>query len=105
MDFCLILSAPWLPLPLWGLLIFTGEPLMLTKALVLLTDLLTGGFFPTKEAGLVEGRELEAVLAASFNPERTGEERFLAGDEGVKNFSRGETGLGKGVFTAGTGEP
>lgn len=60
MDLCLILFASWLLLPPWGLWILTGEPLMLTKTFVLLTDLLIGGLSPVKVAGLTEGKELES---------------------------------------------
>lgn len=64
MDFCLILFASCLPLLPWGLGILTGEPLMLIKALVLPTDLFTGGFCPVEVAGLMEGNELEIPLLA-----------------------------------------
>lgn len=61
MDLCLIFFASWL-LPLQDLGILTGEPLMLTKTLVLLTDLFTGGFCPVEVAGLMEGKVLEVPL-------------------------------------------
>ncbi len=95
MDFCLILLASWLP---WGLGILTGEPLMLTKTLVLLTDLFTGGFCPAEVAGLTEGKPIPLLS----RPERTGELRLLAGDEGVKSFFGEETGLDEDVFAKGT---
>lgn len=63
MDLCLILFASWLPLLLpWGLDNLTGEPLMLTKTLVLLTDLFVGGFSPVEVAGLMEGKAPESPL-------------------------------------------
>lgn len=95
MDFCLILSASWLRLLLlWGLGILTGEPLMLTKTLVLLTDLFIGGFSPVEVDGLMEGEAPEIPLVLS-RPGRTGEVRLLAGDEGVKSFfgEEGTTGV------------
>ena len=58
---------------------------MLTKALVLLTDLFIGGFSVVEEAGLVEGKAPEIPLVMS-RMGRTGEVRLLAGDEGVKSF-------------------
>lgn len=100
MDFCLTLLASWLLLLPWGLGILTGEPLILTKTLVLLTDLFTGGFCPVEVAGLMEGKPLEIPLLS--RPERTGELRLLAGDEGVKSFFGEETGLDEDVFTTGT---
>lgn len=100
MDFCLSLSSPWLRLLLWDLGLFTGEPLMLTKTLVLLTDFFTGSFFPMEVAGLMEGKVLEVPLVLL---ERTGEERLLGGDEGVKNFFGEGTGLDNGAFTEGSG--
>lgn len=84
MDFCLVVFASWLRLLLCGLGILTGEPLMLTKALVLPTDLFVGCFWPMEVAGLMEGKALEIALL--LRPERTGELRVLAGDEGVKSF-------------------
>lgn len=105
MDFCLVLSAPWLLplllLPPWGFGIFTGEPLMLTNTFVLLTDLFMGGFCPMEAAGLMEGKVLEIPLVGLS--ERTGELRLLAGDEGVKSFVGEEMELDEDVFTAGTG--
>lgn len=98
MDFCLILSAPWLLL-LWDLGILTGEPLMLTKTLVLPTDLFTGGFFPVEVAALTEAEEPGIPLVKSSRPERTGEVRLLAGDEGLKKFLGEERGLDEGVLT------
>lgn len=91
MDLCLILFASWL-LPLRDLEILTGEPLMLTKTFVLLTDLFTGGFCPVEVAGLMEGKVLEVPLLS--RPERTGELRLLAGEK---------RRLDEGVFTAGNG--
>lgn len=99
MDLCLILFASWLPL-LRGLGIFTGEPLMLTKTLVLPTDLFMCGFCPVEVAGLTEGSALEIPLLP--RPERTGELRLLAGDEGVKSFFGEEMGLDEDVFRTGT---
>lgn len=104
MDFCLVLSAPWLLLLLllpWAFGIFTGEPLMLTNTLVLLTDLFMGGFCPMEAAGLTEGKALENPLVRLS--ERTGELRLLAGDEGVRGFLGEEMELDEDVFTAGTG--
>jgi len=80
MDFCLSGSAP--RPPLWGLGILTGEPLMLTKALMLATDLFTGRFSPAEVP--------ESPLP--LRPERTGEPRLLAGDGGAKSlFGEGGT--------------
>lgn len=91
MDFCFILSASWLLL--WGLWILTGEPLMLTKALVLLTDLFIGGFCPIEVAGLMEGKALEIPLLSRLG--RIGELRLLAGDGGATSFfgEEGTTGV------------
>lgn len=98
MDFCLILSVSWLLLLLLlrGLEILTGEPLMLTNALVLPTDLFMGGFCPVEVPGLMEGKELEIPLLSRLG--RTGELRLLAGDEGVKSFfgEEGTTGVRDG---------
>lgn len=99
MDLCLILSVPWPLLLLWGLGIFTGEPLMLTKTRVLLTDLFIGGFCPAEVVGLMEGKAVEIPLVGLFKLERTGELRGLAGDEGVKSFLGEEMGLEEDVFT------
>lgn len=88
-DFCFIFSAPWLLL-LLGLGILTGEPPMLTKTFVLLTDLFIGGFGPPEAAGLMEGKPLESPEL--LRPGRTGEVRVLAGGEGVRSFLGGETG-------------
>lgn len=57
-DLCLIFFASWLLLlpPPRGLVILTGEPLMLTNTFVLPTDLFLGGFGPAKPAA---GKELE----------------------------------------------
>lgn len=80
MDFCLSGSAP--RPPLWGLGILTGEPLMLTKALMLATDLFTGRFSPAEVP--------QSPLPS--RPERTGEPRLLAGDGGAKSlFGEGGT--------------
>lgn len=78
----------------------TGEPLMLTKTLVLLTDLFTGGFCPVEDPGLMEGKELEIPLLSG--KERTGEPRLLAGDDGVNSFFGEESGLDEDVVTEGT---
>lgn len=82
MDLCVFLSASWLRLlpPLRGLEILTGEPLMLTKALVLPTDFFLSGFCTMEEAGLMEGTGL------------------LAGEDGGKSFfgEGGTTGEGWG---------
>lgn len=69
---------------------------MLTKALVLPTDLLTGGFFPVEVAGLMEVKALECPLL--FGLKRAGESRLLAGDEGVKSFfgEEGSAAVGDG---------
>lgn len=99
MDFCLILSAPWLLLLLlllWGFGILTGEPLMLTNTLVLLTDLFMGGFRRMEAAGVMEGKVLEIPLVGL-----SGELRLLAG--GLKSFPGEEMELDEDVFTAGTG--
>lgn len=84
MDLCLTFLTSWLPLWLVGLWILTGEPLMLTKTFVLLTDLFMGAFDPMWPGGLAEGRLLGLVL--SFRAERTGRELgVLACDEGGKS--------------------
>lgn len=57
---------------------------MLTKALVLLTDLFIGGFCPVEVADLMEGKAPETSLLS--RPGRTGGLRLLAGDGGVKSF-------------------
>lgn len=83
MDLCLTFLTSWPPLllRLVGLWILTGEPLMLTKTFVLLTDLFTGAFSPLRPAGLADGRLLGFVLL--FRAERTGRELgVLACDEG-----------------------
>lgn len=67
---------------------------MLTKTLVLPTDLFTGGFCPVEVAGLMEGKMPELPLFS--RPERTGELRLLAGGEGV------EAELDEAVLTKGT---
>lgn len=74
---------------------------MLTKTLVLLTDLFIGGFCPVEAAGLMKEEALE--IPVFCRPERTGEVRGLAGDDGVKSFVGGEMELGEGVLTTGTG--
>lgn len=74
MDFCLTVLLPLRPVGLW---IRTGEPLMLTKTFVLLTDLFVGAFGPVRPGGLADGRLLGFVLP--FRAERTeGEEGVLA---------------------------
>lgn len=85
-DFCVILLRSLLRCDLG---ILTGEPLTLTKTLVLLTDLFIGDFFPVEvAAGLTAGE-----FPGKFNPAR-----FLARDDGVKTFlGREATGLDKGV--------
>lgn len=64
----------------------TGEPLIFTKALVLLTDRFIGGFGPGG---------LETALL--IEPVETGGERFLTG-EGVRGFFGEKTGLGDVTF-------
>lgn len=99
-DLCLIFLASSPPLLLLlGLWILTGEPLMLTKTLVLLTDLFIGGFKPVRHEGLTEGRAL--VIFWSFRAERTGDLGVLAGDEGVNRFFGEETILEDDVFPKG----
>lgn len=99
-DLCLIFLASWPPLLLLlGLWILTGEPLMLTKTFVLLTDLFIGGFSPVRLEGLTEGRAL--VIFWSFRAERTGDLGVLAGDEGVNRFFGEETILEDDVFPKG----
>lgn len=63
----------------WDVGILTGEPLTLTKTLVLLTDLLTGGFWPAEVAGLLGGKVLE---------DRTGDVRLPAGEGGASREER-----------------
>lgn len=87
MDFCLTLSTPLL---LLGLKTLTGEPLMLTNARVLPTDLFTGGFGPVEVAGLIEGKELEIPLLGLPWLAHTGEFWLLSGD-GVKSLLGDET--------------
>lgn len=104
MDFCLILSAPWLLLRvLWGFGSLTGDPLTLTNTLVLLTDLFMGGFCPPEATGLIEGKVLEIPEVGRFRLEPTGVLRPLAGDEGVRGFLGEEMELDGAVFPAGTG--
>ncbi len=79
-------------------MILTGEPLMLTKTFVLLTDLFTGGFCPVEVVCLMEVKVLEIPLFT----EPTGELRPLAGDEGGNSLCGEETGLDKDIFTTGT---
>lgn len=77
-DLCLPFSAP--------LEILTGEPLTLTKTLVLLTDFFILGFCPEGFPGLTGGEAPEMRLVWWSGPERTGEARLLGGDEGVRTF-------------------
>lgn len=80
MDLCLIFVSWLLLLPLWGLGILTGDPLMLVKTLVLPTDLFIGGFCPVEVAGLTGGKALEIPRLLWVG--RTGGLRLLAGEEG-----------------------
>lgn len=80
-----------MPLLLLGFVILTGEPLMFTKALVLLTDRFIGGFGPVEAAGLPEGGGLEIALLSK--PKRTGEVKLFAGEEGVRGVFGEEMGL------------
>lgn len=73
-DFCRVFFVSLLFALLWGLGIFTGEPLMLTNALALPTDFLTGGFSPA----------IHFPLSSRLG--RTGEPRALFGDEGANSF-------------------
>lgn len=57
-DFCCVFFASLLLALPWLLGIFTGEPLMLTKALELPTDFLIGGFSPVTVADLLEATAL-----------------------------------------------
>lgn len=72
--------------------IFTGEPLILTKASQLPTDLLTGGFSPETVVGL---------FALSVKLERTGEPRILVEDEGTSSFLGKEMVLDEQVLATG----
>lgn len=87
MDLCLIFFASLQLLLSLDLGILTGEPLMLTKTLVLLTDLFIGG--------LTEETMLEIALLG--RPEGNGELRDSAGGEGVERFLGDEMWLDEEV--------
>lgn len=89
-DFCRAFVASLSLALLRDLWIFTGEPLMLTKTLVLATDFFTD---------LPEAAALRFPLSSRL--ERTGEPRALFGDEGVNSFLGEKTELGDEVLATG----
>lgn len=68
------------PLLFAGLGILTGDPLMLTKALVLLTDLFTGGFWFSEDPLEMEDEALGVPLSGLPTPGHTGEWRSSVWD-------------------------
>lgn len=77
---------------------------MLTKNLVLPTDLFIGGFSPVEVEGLVEGKAAESRSVGSSTLERSGEVRLLIGEPSPPGGGAlGEDmGLETDVFTTGT---
>ena len=105
-DFCLAfrmcppgvccLADPGPTLPRLGLGTLTGEPLMLTKYLVLPTERFVGGLF--------RGKVPEMFLPRESRKASVGEPSLFRG--GGENGGRlgEETGLGKGLFQTGSGD-
>ena len=110
-DFCLAfkmcppvvrcLTDPSATLPLLGLGILTGDPLMLTKYFVLATERFVGGLFPP---GLVRGKAPELFSPRESRKASVGEPRLVR--DGGENGGRlgEETVLGKGLFQTGLGD-
>ena len=104
-DFCppgvRCLTDPCPTLPPLGLGILTGEPLTLTKTLVLPTERFVGGLFPL---GLFRGKVPELFLPIESRKASVGEPRLVR-DGGEKGGLLGEeTGLGKVFFHTGSGD-